>query len=70
MVGPVKIGTGSIVAAGALVTKDIPPCEIWGGVPAKKIKDRFNNESDMRKHLERVGGGSLILLEARWEVAA
>ena len=56
VVGPVKIGTGSIVAAGALVTKDIPPCEIWGGVPAKKIKDRFNNESDMRKHLERVGG--------------
>ena len=70
VIGPVKIGTGSIVAAGALVTKDIPPCEIWGGVPAKKIKDRFNNESDMRKHLERVGGGSLILLDERWEVAA
>jgi len=36
----VKIGTGAIVAAGAVVTKDIPDFEIWGGVPAKKISDR------------------------------
>lgn len=31
------IGEGSVVAAGAVVTKNIPPFEIWGGVPAKKI---------------------------------
>jgi acetyltransferase-like isoleucine patch superfamily enzyme len=36
----VTIGTGAIVAAGAIVTKDIPDFEIWGGVPAKKISDR------------------------------
>jgi len=36
----VTIGTGAIVAAGAVVTKDIPDFEIWGGVPAKKISDR------------------------------
>nr|WP_313477109.1 CatB-related O-acetyltransferase [Stutzerimonas kunmingensis] len=35
----VTIGDRSIVAAGAVVTKDIPPYEIWGGVPAKKIRD-------------------------------
>lgn len=35
---PVTIGHNSIVAAGSVVTKDIPPCEIWGGVPAKFIK--------------------------------
>lgn len=35
-----KIGKGAIVAAGAVVTKDIPEFEIWGGVPAKKISDR------------------------------
>lgn len=51
IVGPVKIGVGSIVAAGSLVIKDIPPCEIWGGVPAKKIADRFTDEEDKLRHL-------------------
>lgn len=36
----VAIGDNSIVAAGALVTKDIPANEIWGGVPAHFIKKR------------------------------
>lgn len=35
----VNIGDGAVVAAGAVVTKDIDAKEIWGGVPAKKIKD-------------------------------
>jgi len=48
----VKIGRGSIIAAGSVVTKDVPECEIWGGNPAKKIKDRFENESDKSCHLE------------------
>lgn len=33
----VTIGDNSIIAAGAVVTKDVPQNEIWGGVPAKKI---------------------------------
>lgn len=36
----VTIGNGSVVAAGAVVTKDIPDNEVWGGVPAKFIKKR------------------------------
>ena len=36
----VCIGSGAIVAAGAVVTKSIPANEIWGGVPAKFIKKR------------------------------
>lgn len=36
----VTIGKGAVVAAGAVVTKNIPDFEIWGGVPAKKISDR------------------------------
>ncbi len=51
IVGPVKIGAGSIIAAGAVVVSDVPSCEIWGGVPAKKIADRFLEESDKNKHL-------------------
>lgn len=39
----VSIGDGAIVAAGAVVTKSIPPYQIWGGVPAKFIKNRFDN---------------------------
>ena len=38
----VKIGRGSIVAAGAVLTKSFPPYSIIGGVPAKVIKSRFN----------------------------
>ncbi len=36
----VSIGEGVVVAAGSVVTKSIPPYEIWGGVPAKKISER------------------------------
>ena len=36
----VHVGEGAVIAAGALVTKDIPPFEVWGGVPAKKIGER------------------------------
>lgn len=35
---PVTIGHHAIVAAGSVITHDIPPCEVWGGVPAKFIK--------------------------------
>lgn len=40
----VKIGDGAIIAAGAVVTKDIPPYAIAGGVPAKVIRFRFEPE--------------------------
>ena len=38
VLGGVTIGKGSIVAAGAVVTKDVPPNVVVGGVPAKVIK--------------------------------
>lgn len=42
--GGITIGDGAIVALGAIVTKDVPPYAIVGGVPAKIIKYRFNEE--------------------------
>lgn len=40
----VTIGDGAIVAGGSIVTKDVPPYSIVGGVPAKVIKYRFEQE--------------------------
>ncbi len=40
----VTIGDGAVIAAGAMVTKDVPCYQIWGGIPAKKMKERFSEE--------------------------
>ena len=50
----VILGEGCIIAAGSVVTCDIPPCEIWGGVPARKIKDRFDNLEKREAHLKYI----------------
>lgn len=39
----VRIGTGSIVAAGAVVTKDIPPKKLVMGIPARIVRNLENN---------------------------
>jgi chloramphenicol O-acetyltransferase type B len=40
----IHIGDGAVIAARAVVTKNVDPYEVWGGCPAKKIKFRFNGE--------------------------
>lgn len=40
----VTIGRGSVIAAGAVVTKSCPPYSIIGGIPAKMLKMRFTPE--------------------------
>ena len=45
-----KIGNGAVVAAGAIVTKDVPPYAIVAGSPARIIKYRFDEQ--IQKELE------------------
>jgi acetyltransferase-like isoleucine patch superfamily enzyme len=46
----VTIGDGAIIALGSVVTKDVEPFTIYGGVTAKKIRDRFDTKEDMLTH--------------------
>ena len=51
----VTIGRGSVVAAGAVVTKSFPPYSIIGGVPAKILKMRFTPEQ-IKEHERLIYG--------------
>ncbi len=40
----VTIGDGAVIAANAVITKDVPPYTIWAGVPARQINVRFKKD--------------------------
>ena len=57
----VHIAQGAVIAAGAVVTKDVPPYAIVGGAPAKILKYRF--ESDVVKKLMEIDYSKISLDE-------
>lgn len=54
VIGGVKIGDGAIVAAGSVVTHDVPECTVVGGNPARIIKRRFPSLEQEKQHLASV----------------
>lgn len=46
----VTVGRGSIIAAGALINKDVPPYAVVGGIPAKVIKFRWETTEEILQH--------------------
>lgn len=76
----VHIGDGAIIAARAVVTKDVPPYTIVGGTPAKEIRKRFDRDiieqllklkwwdwpiEKIRKHLPFLTKGKLAKIDRR-----
>jgi len=62
----VNIGNGAVIAAGAVVTKNVLPYEIVGGNPAKHIKFRFNE--DQIKSLEKIAWWNWDLKKIKKEI--
>ena len=52
----VTIGRGAIIAAGTVVTKDVPAYEIHCGVPNKKLRERFKSKEDRERHNQMLEG--------------
>jgi acetyltransferase-like isoleucine patch superfamily enzyme len=63
----VTIGRGSIVAAGSVVTRDIPSYSIAVGVPAKVVGQRFNDQDTIAQHENAIRNGHFTFSEQGYD---
>ena len=61
------VGRGSVVAAGSVVTRDIPPYSIAAGVPARVIGKRFDDQATIDRHEAAVSNGRFQFSEEGYD---
>lgn len=63
----VTVGRGSVVAAGSVVTRNIPPYSIAAGVPAKVIGKRFVDQATIDRHEAAIRDGRFLFSEQGYD---
>lgn len=63
----VTIGRGSVIAAGSVVTTDIPPYTIAAGIPARPISTRFPDPADRAAHEHSLRHGRFAFSELGYD---
>lgn len=63
----VTIGRGAVIAAGSVVSKDIPPYSIAAGVPANVVARRFADEQTIAKHEAAIRNGRFVFSERGYD---
>jgi len=63
----VRIGRGAIVAAGAVVTRDVGAYEIVAGNPAQKVGMRFKDDNTVQQHEASMQTGRFVYSERGYD---
>lgn len=65
----IRVGRGAVVAAGAVVTKDVSPYSIVGGSPARVLGARFRDEESIKRHEHSLREGRFQWSEMGYDYA-
>jgi acetyltransferase-like isoleucine patch superfamily enzyme len=55
----VRVGRGSIIGAGSVLTKDLPPYSVYTGIPTARLRQRWNTET-VEQHEKRLRERGLL----------